>query len=325
MRFSRFSLFSVVSGLLLSLFAPSVLAQKYACFESNKGDWCLEMLSAEAPRTVANFLRYVNNGDYASSLIHRSVPGFVIQGGGYDIDSEGLVGTVANYGTIANEFNRSNARGTVSMAKLSGDPNSASNQWFINLADNTFLDAASSGSFTVFAQVASGMDVIDRIAGFRVGDLSFILGSPFNETPLDIPVTATTVDRNDLVIIARAYATDVLPGQAIAPYHCTATVTNDALTELCGTKVTFPANLQGAGAYEVTLELITGAPTPVFAVSSLQPLATLPASYATYNATTQIVTIPSVRTGSRIYDNVQLSLTNLASRQFTLKTFTPRP
>lgn len=315
--------FFTLSALLILMVARPALAQKYVCMESNKGEWCFELLRSAAPNTVNNFLRYVNAGDYTNNLIHRSVRGFVIQGGGFGIDQSGLLGVTRNYGTVVNEYRRSNLRGTVAMAKLGGDPNSASNQWFINLGDNSGNLDNQNGGFTVFAEVVHGLDVIDRIAGFRIGNLTGILGSGFNEVPVDIPASATTVARSDLVIIARAYATDLLPGQTIAPYHCSVAVPNESLTELCSGEVAFPVNVQNVGSYEGTLQLVTSNPM-VFAIKpgSLKPIASLPAVHATYDPVTLELSIPSVRAGASFYFNVKLKLTNVAAQQFTLQSFT---
>ena len=315
---------SALCGLVLALCANGALAQKYVCMESNKGEWCMELLRSSAPVTVDNFLRYVTNGDYTNMFLHRSVPGFVVQGGGYGIDNEGFLFNVRSYGTIVNEFKRSNLRGTVAMAKLGNNVNSASNQWFVNLGNNAANLDSQNGGFTVFAEIVHGMDVIDRIAAFRVGNVSSIFGlSALGEVPLDIPSTATTVDRKDFVLITRAYTTDVLPGQTVAPYHCTPIVPNETLTELCAGAVSFPVNVQGIGPYEVTLQLQATTPSMVFAIraGTLKPIASLPAGAATYNPSTQLLTIPSVRNGTSFYYNVQMKLTNEASQQFTLQSF----
>lgn len=322
------SVFRSLSGLLALttlLAARPVLAQKYVCMESNKGQWCMELLRSAAPNTVNNFLRYVTSGAYNNMFFHRSIPGFVVQGGGFEIDQQGFIGRVPTYGNINNEFSRSNVRGTVAMAKLGSDPNSASNQWFINLADNASnLDVQNSG-FTVFAEVAYGIDVIDRIAAMRVGNLSATFGSTeFGEVPVDIAPTSTTVARDDLVIVSRAYTTDVLPGLKVAPYHCSAVVPNETLTELCGGEVSMPVNVQGLGSYEVTLQLQSSKPAMVFAIKpgSLKLAAAFADGPATYNPATLELTIPSVRSGTNFFYNVKLKLTSAATQQFTLQSFT---
>ncbi|MGL5939803.1 MAG: peptidylprolyl isomerase [Waterburya sp.] len=141
-----------------------------------------------APATVTNFLNYVNDGDYVNSIIHRSVPGFIIQGGGFTIEDLDI-GTVSSDPPVVNEFNsqRSNTRGTIAMAKLGNNPNSATSQWFFNLADNSANLDNQNGGFTVFGEVLSDTDLapIDAIA-----NLPFYDGSRyFNQPALtDLPV-----------------------------------------------------------------------------------------------------------------------------------------
>ncbi len=141
----------------------------------------LRLFEDETPLTVANFLNYVNDGDYVDSFIHRTVDNFVIQGGGFTFDpavgdgtfSYDSVNDVYNGGlqevptdpSVQNEFNRSNIRGTIAMAKLSGDPDSATSHWFINLFDNSAILDGQNGGFTVFGEVLSnGMTTVDQIA-----------------------------------------------------------------------------------------------------------------------------------------------------------------
>ncbi len=123
------------------------------------------------PATVANFLAYVSAGRYDQTIIHRSVRGFVLQGGGFTAPDEpfgevgGLPAEVAAYPAVVNEPGNSNVRGTMAMAKLGGDPNSATSEWFFNLADNSANLDAQNGGFTVFARVlGDGMNVVDEMA-----------------------------------------------------------------------------------------------------------------------------------------------------------------
>jgi peptidyl-prolyl cis-trans isomerase A (cyclophilin A) len=143
------------------------------------GDFSIELLDDIAPITVQNFLNYVNRNDYNGTYFHRVVDNFVAQGGAYRFQS--FVGPidVPTDAPIANEFNVSNTRGTVAMAKLDGDPNSATNQWYVNISDNTNLDTLN-GGFTVFGNVlGAGMDLVDEI-----DNLPFInLGLKASEAP----------------------------------------------------------------------------------------------------------------------------------------------
>ncbi len=138
----------------------------------------LELFESVAPLTVANFLFYTDTAAYDASFIHRSVPAFVIQGGGFKIVN-GLAAPVAtNPPSVLNEPGLSNVRGTVAMAKLGGLPNSATTGWFVNVVSNTPLDT-DNGGFTVFADVISGMAVVDQINALPRGNF----GSPFGELP----------------------------------------------------------------------------------------------------------------------------------------------
>ncbi|MCB9852884.1 MAG: peptidylprolyl isomerase [Phycisphaerales bacterium] len=126
------------------------------------GDVVVQMVD-DAPITTENFLQYVEDGFYDGTIFHRVVPDFVVQGGGF------LPGMIMQSGvreSIKNEFSagRSNVRGTVAMAKLGGDPDSATSQFFFNLADNSSNLDNQNGGFTVFANVIEGLDVVDAIS-----------------------------------------------------------------------------------------------------------------------------------------------------------------
>ncbi len=146
----------------------SVEAAQTVRLSTNVGDIRIRMFPADAPATVENFLRYVRDGDYGGSFVHRSVPDFIIQGGGFYVDGT----RVPVDAPVVNEFKRSNLRGTVAMAKLGDDPDSATNQWFVNLGDNSENLDNQNGGFTVFGEVIEGMDVVDRVARFNLFDLS---------------------------------------------------------------------------------------------------------------------------------------------------------
>ncbi len=159
-----------------------------------------------APRTVANFLAYVRGGAYRNSFVHRSVPGFVIQGGGYIWDDvTNKVVDVPARPPVVNEFSasRSNRRGTIAMAKLGGDPNSATSQWFINLADNSANLDTQNGGFTVFGEVsAASMAVVDAIAALQRVNA----GSPFDALPIVGTIIGGFVTKPNLVIVSAATA-----------------------------------------------------------------------------------------------------------------------
>src|SRR5215469_18657156 len=136
-------------------------------FETSHGPFTVELFEKEAPVTVANFLRYVDDGFFDGCIFHRIVPGFVIQGGGLNKD----FASKKTRDAIANEAKNGlkNSRGSLSMARTS-DINSATSQFFVNLADNAFLDHGPRDfGYAVFARVTDGMDVIDKIARVKTG------------------------------------------------------------------------------------------------------------------------------------------------------------
>lgn len=143
---------------------------------------------AGAPVSVANFLNYVNDGDYVNSIIHRSVPDFIVQGGGFTVE-EFQVEEIPTDPPIVNEFSpeRSNLRGTIAFAKLGGDPDSATSQWFFNLGDNSANLDTQNGGFTVFGEVLSEADLapVDAIANLPIFDGNgFFNQSAFTDLPL---------------------------------------------------------------------------------------------------------------------------------------------
>ena len=140
----------------ISLFSQSVSATTVRVITS-LGDFSIELFDDITPITVANFLNYVNSGRYNTTVIHRvintPIP-FIIQGGGmsYNVE-ENTLDAINTDGAILNEPFISNQRGTVAMAKLSGNPNSATSQWFVNLNDNSANLDAQNGGFTVFGHL----------------------------------------------------------------------------------------------------------------------------------------------------------------------------
>jgi cyclophilin family peptidyl-prolyl cis-trans isomerase len=163
---------------------------------TNLGDIVLEMLVDAAPGTVANFRQYVRDGHYNGVVFHRVVPNFVIQGGAFTSLGVGADPRLTEIGTrppIASEANNgfSNVRGTVAMALRGQDADSGTDQFFINLVDNTFLDTGPP-PFTVFARVVEGMLVVDRIGGVATGSFN-VLTTNGPSTFEDVPVEDVTV------------------------------------------------------------------------------------------------------------------------------------
>lgn len=173
----------LILALALALFAPFAFAAeepKEAAKETkeapaakvervrlttNKGDIVIELDRAKAPVTVENFLSYVKKKHYDGTVFHRVMSTFMIQGGGFAVEGDGLVEKETGKG-IANEAKNGlkNNRGTIAMART-GDPNSATAQFFINVVDNEGLNAPKPDGYgyAVFGKVVEGMDVVDKI------------------------------------------------------------------------------------------------------------------------------------------------------------------
>ncbi len=134
-------------------------------FQTSHGDFTVELHANEAPETVENFLRYVDEEHFDGTVFHRVIPGFVIQGGGFTPDLQ----QKPTHEPIRNEAANGlkNKRGTLSMARTS-DPHSATCQFFVNLADNDFLDRKpGQDGYAVFGRITDGMPVIDEIAAVK--------------------------------------------------------------------------------------------------------------------------------------------------------------
>jgi cyclophilin family peptidyl-prolyl cis-trans isomerase len=138
--------------------------------ETSLGDIEIELEDEKAPKTVANFLKYLDDKDYDGTLFHRVIPGFMAQGGGYDdsFEKKPVRDAIENEG----DNGLKNERSTVAMARTS-DPHSATSQFFVNVKDNAFLDHtgknATGWGYAVFGKVTSGMDVVDKIVAVPTG------------------------------------------------------------------------------------------------------------------------------------------------------------
>lgn len=176
--------------------------------ETVLGDILIRLLDTATPNTVANFRSYADDGDWDNTFIHRSVPGFVVQGGGFSFDDAiGFPQGIPSDPPVVNEPGISNLRGTVAMAKLGGDPNSATNQWFFNLGDNSANLDFQNGGFTAFGRVVGGtMTVVDQIAALPIFDA----GQPFDTLPLIEP--EGTIDDSELVNITAVTLLDIPAG-----------------------------------------------------------------------------------------------------------------
>ncbi|SEG34177.1 peptidylprolyl isomerase [Marinobacterium lutimaris] len=171
-------------ALLPLMLAPLVQADDRVSLETSMGNIEIELYADQAPKTVANFLEYVDSGYYDGLIFHRVIPGFMIQGGGMNASMQAK----PNRPPVENESDNglSNERGTLAMARTR-DPDSANSQFFINTVNNSRLDGMpGKPGYTVFAKVVSGMDVVDKI-----GAVETTTRAPFR----DVPVTPVVIEK----------------------------------------------------------------------------------------------------------------------------------
>lgn len=171
--------------------ANDINPTQYVQVKTNVGSFVLGLDANKAPKTVQNFIDYVNSGFYNNTIFHRVISGFMIQGGGFDPQFQ----RKETRPPIINEANNGlqNKRGTIAMARTF-DPQSATSQFFINLVDNDFLDyrgdAPADWGYCVFGKVVSGMNVVDAIGQQQTGP-----GGPF---PKDVPLTLVIIESMNL-------------------------------------------------------------------------------------------------------------------------------
>jgi cyclophilin family peptidyl-prolyl cis-trans isomerase len=176
--------FIISMTLFLGLMSSAAAATQVE-FETSAGNFVVEVYPDKAPKTVENFLRYVNDGFYNNTIFHRVISHFMIQGGGFERD----LTEKPTRAPIANESDNGllNQTGTIAMARTS-DPNSATAQFFVNLADNQFLNYTSPEpdyiGYCVFGKVVSGMDVVHKIGIVPTGN---------NRGFSDVPIKAIVI------------------------------------------------------------------------------------------------------------------------------------
>ncbi|ACR70741.1 peptidylprolyl isomerase A [Edwardsiella ictaluri] len=179
---------TLVTLFSLAVMAPAALAANTrVMLMTSVGNIELELYNQKAPVTVDNFLGYVNSGYYNGTIFHRVIPGFMIQGGGFTGDMQ----QKATQPPIKNEADNGlrNLRGTIAMARTA-EKDSATSQFFINVADNAFLDHGQRDfGYAVFGKVIKGMDVVDRISQARTENVG-----PYQNVPAKpIVITSASV------------------------------------------------------------------------------------------------------------------------------------
>jgi peptidyl-prolyl cis-trans isomerase A (cyclophilin A) len=231
--------------------------------DTSAGPIHIELFDRQAPRTVANFFNYVLAGQYNNSIFHRSVPGFVLQGGGFTFRSgpPSLVTMIPERPTVQNEFGPSNTRGTIAMALKGSDINSATDQFFFNLVDNS--SSLDGQSFTVFGKLVGPADqqVVDALAAIPTRDESSVNGA-FSTLPLsnysgtNFPSDTTAANFALIRSAVVERRTDFLTYSVVSnsnPSLVTPTVTNNRLT------LHYAANQTGTATIQVRATDQTGA------------------------------------------------------------------
>lgn len=179
-----------------------MFADTLAYFNTPLGQLQVGLYDAAKPVTSRNFIHYVQSGSYTNMFLHRCIPGFIVQGGGFKVPDPTSYSAFSSYwgvqdfGKITNEFAvgpfYSNTYGTLAMAKVGGDPNSASSQWFFNLTNNAANLDNQNGGFTVFGRVLAGANVLEAFNALQFGlgleDLTYFYGSAASLFS-DLPVT----------------------------------------------------------------------------------------------------------------------------------------
>ena len=294
--------------LVLSLSMPlQSFAGTIVRVSTSIGDFSVELFDDAAPITVENFLNYVKRDDYNGTYFHRVVDDFVAQGGAYRFQSYVGPIDVPTDPPIANEFNVSNSRGTIAMAKLDGNPDSATNQWFVNLADNVNLDTLN-GGFTVFGSVlGNGMTIVDAIDNQPTVDLGYkAVSAPYIKTAYTDP---TDFIYMNIEVVSRYSGAPHIFETESGLLITTVDVDND--TELLS--MNFSAiQSEGDLVIQINEKSVMRRRGPVEGV-------------ATFNSSNNEFTIPVLEVNSGggvvVVRNVVFTLTNSSPVQFTLKSF----
>jgi cyclophilin family peptidyl-prolyl cis-trans isomerase len=229
-------------------------------FQTSAGPINVELFDKQAPRTVANFLNYIQSGRFNNTIFHRLESNFVLQGGGFTLttatDGTSALVPVTADPAVQNEFGTSNTAGTLAMAKTPGDPNSATSQFFFNLTDNTSLDTQN-GGFTVFGKVASSADmaVVNQLASATIKDESGgDPNNPFGSVPMNnytgtsFPSDATAANFDLLQAATIVSRNEALTYSVVAnsnPGLVTTSVTNNRLS------LSYSASLTGTATITV--------------------------------------------------------------------------
>ncbi len=298
--------------LLMAAISANAQANTIVRISTSMGDFSLELFDTATPVTVQNFLSYVNSGAFNGSYFHRLVEDFVVQGGAYKfVPFQGAV-IIPTNDPIVNEYGIPNTRGTVAMAKVGGNPNSATSQWFVNLADNSAsLDERNNGGFTVFGRVlGDGMLVLDRINELT----TYNLGSTHAELPLrDFGASASLGAANFVAMnaeVVQRYSSAL----SVFEYHS-------------GILQTTVDGGETLGTYSLNLSLQNDLPGIVFKLNadSLVDLGISPDDRATFSSDDNRLRIPYLELNNNgnvsAITNVVFVLSDATNWLFTLESY----
>lgn len=180
--------------------APATAKAPKVLLKTSKGDIVIELNAEKAPITVENFLGYVKKKHYDGTVFHRVIGNFMIQGGGFAPDGKDLTEKKHGKG-IVNEGQNGlkNDRSTIAMARTN-DPNSATAQFFINVADNGMLNYPSNGGYAVFGKVVKGLEVVDKIKAVPTGTSNLMMRHPVTGEKVEQP--SDDVPTENVVILS---------------------------------------------------------------------------------------------------------------------------
>ena len=195
--------------------ASATIVEFIVSYDNKQESFQVNLFDTSTPATVSNFLNYVDSGHYTNSVVHRVSPSFIVQGGGYEFTGTLPLEPRDSNAPVINEPIYSNVKGTIAMAKLPGDINSATDQWFFNLKDNSGNLDLQNGGFTVFGQViGDGMAVVEKIAQLELcyatssGGIPMAIDEGLKCDDVNAPALENFVVIEQVVIIDSSEVTD---------------------------------------------------------------------------------------------------------------------
>ena len=277
-----------------------------AMISSSIGDFDIELFDDAAPLTVANFIRYAESGRYNGTVIHRSVPDFVVQGGWltYESESNSLI-SIKTDSALLNEFHLSNIRGTVAMAKVGGDPNSATSQWFINLSDNSKNLDNQNGGFTVFGRViGNGITIADEISSLKTYTVGGITDFPLKD------YIQSKISSDNFITVSKV---DIKSTEVTPNYF------DSKSSEL---RLTLDAGNSGMATLSLSVDGSESPPLFKLVLNSIQRIYNPTLNMAIFEPSTGALTVPELYVaGEKVYKNLQFFLKDPYEYTFVLESY----